>query len=57
MGPILPTTRSTIGTVDWIRITNEANATGEVVGYAYENQLGVAIAAGDVGTPMRARRL
>ena len=35
-----------------VRITNEADATGEVVGYAYENQLGVAISAGDVGTPM-----
>ena len=34
-----------------IRITNEADATGEVVGYAYENQVGVSIAAGDVGTP------
>lgn len=34
-----------------IKITNEADATGQVVGYAYENQLGQAIAAGDVGTP------
>jgi hypothetical protein len=29
-----------------IKITNEADATGQVVGYAYENQLGHAIAAG-----------
>jgi hypothetical protein len=34
-----------------IKITNEADATGQVVGYAYENQLGQPIAAGDVGTP------
>ena len=34
-----------------IKITNEADATGQVVGYAYENQLGQAIAAGDIGTP------
>ena len=33
-----------------IKITNEADATGQVVGYAYENQLGHAIAAGDIGT-------
>jgi hypothetical protein len=35
-----------------IKITNEADATGQVVGYAYENQLGHAIAAGDIGTPV-----
>lgn len=37
----------------WIglRITNEADATGEVVGYAYETERGVPIAAGDIGTP------
>lgn len=34
-----------------IRITNEADATGEVVGYGYETQKGVPILAGDVGTP------
>jgi hypothetical protein len=33
-----------------VRITNEADATGEVVGYAYETELGTAILAGDVGT-------
>jgi hypothetical protein len=32
-----------------IRIDNEADATGAVVGYAYESQLGVPIAAGDIG--------
>lgn len=32
-----------------IKITNEADATGQVVGYAYEDQLGVAISAGDLG--------
>lgn len=35
-----------------VRITNEADATGEVVGYAYESQVGTAIMAGDVGTPI-----
>ena len=35
-----------------IRITNVAEATGEVVGYAYESQKGVAIIAGDIGTPV-----
>jgi hypothetical protein len=34
-----------------IKITNEADATGQVVGYAYNNQLGQPIAAGDIGTP------
>jgi hypothetical protein len=32
-----------------IKITNEANATGQVVGYGYETQPGVAILAGDTG--------
>jgi hypothetical protein len=35
-----------------IKITNEADATGQVVGYAYNNQLGQPIAAGDIGTPV-----
>lgn len=36
-----------------IKITNEADATGQVVGYGYETQPGVAILAGDLapGTP------
>lgn len=34
-----------------IRITNEADATGEVVGFAYETQPGVSIAAGAVPEP------
>ena len=34
-----------------IRITNEADATGEVVGYAYETLPGIPIAAGDVPEP------
>jgi hypothetical protein len=34
-----------------IRITNEADATGEVVGYAYETFPGVPIAAGNVPEP------
>lgn len=34
-----------------IRITNEADATGEVVGYAYETAPGVAIPAGTVPEP------
>jgi hypothetical protein len=34
-----------------IRITNEADATGEVVGYAYETTPGVPIAAGSVPEP------
>jgi len=35
-----------------VRITNEADAIGEVVGWAYETEAGVPIIAGDVGTPM-----
>jgi hypothetical protein len=35
-----------------IKITNEADATGQVVGYAYNDQLGQSIAAGDIGTPV-----
>jgi hypothetical protein len=37
----------------WIglRITNEADATGDVVGYGYETIPGVPIAAGDVPEP------
>jgi hypothetical protein len=34
-----------------IQITNEADATGNVVGWGYETVAGQAIAAGDVGTP------
>lgn len=34
-----------------VRITNEADATGEVVGYAYETTPGAPIAAGDVPEP------
>ena len=34
-----------------LRITNEADATGEVVGYAYETVPGVGIAAGNVPEP------
>ena len=34
-----------------VRITNEADATGEVVGYAYQTIPGAAIAAGDVPEP------
>jgi hypothetical protein len=34
-----------------VRITNEADATGEVVGYAYENQLGMSILAGETAPP------
>jgi hypothetical protein len=34
-----------------IRITNEADATGEVVGYAYESQKGMPIMAGEGGPP------
>jgi hypothetical protein len=34
-----------------IRITNPDDATGEVVGYAYESVKGMPILAGDVGTP------
>jgi hypothetical protein len=34
-----------------VRITNEADATGEVVGYAYETTPGVGIAAGNVPEP------
>src|SRR5262249_43977735 len=32
-----------------IKITNEATATGQVVGYGYETQPGVSILAGDTG--------
>ncbi len=32
-----------------VKITNEADATGQVVGYGYETQPGVAILAGDTG--------
>jgi hypothetical protein len=32
-----------------IRITNEADATGEVVGWGYETEAGVSILAGEVG--------
>jgi hypothetical protein len=32
-----------------VRITNEADATGEVVGYAYETERGASITAGDTG--------
>lgn len=35
-----------------IRIDNEADATGTVTGWAYETTRGVAIEAGDVGTPI-----
>lgn len=34
-----------------IQITNEADATGVVTGWAYEDQLGTAIIAGDTGVP------
>ena len=34
-----------------IRITNEADATGEVVGWAYETQANTSILAGDTGAP------
>ena len=34
-----------------IQITNEADATGNVVGWGYETVPGQAIAAGDIGTP------
>jgi hypothetical protein len=33
-----------------VRITNEADATGEVTGYAYETDPGIAILAGDAGS-------
>ncbi len=35
-----------------IRIDNEADATGTVTGWAYETTMGMAIEAGDVGTPI-----
>jgi hypothetical protein len=34
-----------------VRIANEADATGEVVGWGYETEVGVPILAGDVGIP------
>lgn len=41
-------------TYGWIgvRITNEADATGEVTGWGYETQLGTAIPAGQIGPPI-----
>jgi hypothetical protein len=35
-----------------VRITNEADATGEVVGWGYETDIGVSIMAGETGTPI-----
>ena len=35
-----------------VRITNEADATGEVTGWGYETQLGTAILAGQTGPPI-----
>jgi PEP-CTERM motif len=35
-----------------IQITNEADATGVVTGWAYEDQIGTAILAGDTGAPL-----
>jgi hypothetical protein len=35
-----------------VRITNEADATGEVVGWGYETEIGMPILAGETGTPV-----
>ena len=37
-----------------VQITNEADATGVVTGWAYEDQIGTAILAGDTGVPLSA---